>query len=68
MDEEIKRKTLEEPTPYKTAECSSEAASTDSCRSTCCQFLVPKELKSKCRNRYSYNQLTIVSDRYRVRS
>ena len=65
-NKEIKRKTFEKPPPLQTAECLSETASTDSCEGTCTEFKVPKELESKCQNRYSYDQLAILSHRYRV--
>ena len=68
IDEKIKRKMLEDPLPLPTTECSSEVASTDSCGSTCTEFEVPKELKSKCQNRYLYDQLAILSNRYRLSS
>ena len=68
IDEEIKRKALEESPPSQTAECSTEAASTDSCGSTCAEFEMPKKVESKCQNRYSYDQLAIASDRYLVSS
>ena len=50
IDEEIKA--LEAPPPLQTTEYSSEAANTDSCESKCTEFEVPKELESKCQNRY----------------
>ena len=66
IDEEIKRKTLEEPPPLQTAQCLSKAPSTVICGNTRTEFEVPKELESKCQNRYSSDQLAIASGCYRV--
>ena len=64
----MKRKILEKPNQLETVERLSEAESTESSASACSVYEAPVELESKCQNRYSYDHLAIVSDRYRISS